>query len=200
MVASGGVFPSPPPDPGRSMQRRIKSVMRTRPGIDVPLPPRWRTGLALLALFLFDVVVIGQGAFAGLTAAVGLGLLSLGTFSSGVRGHRSLARNRASRAIQYLLLGLATIGTLRFHEATGRKNAQRVISACESYRRQDGKLPDRLEELVPEFLSDVPPSRYTVLFNHFWYFPDAGLLGYVVFPPFGRRTYNFNTAQWNYLD
>ena len=80
------------------------------------------------------------------------------------------------------------------------KAAQQIIAACEAYKRQTGTLPDRLEQLVPLFLPKVPLARYSVMYNHYMYLSKPALLTYVVFPPFGRRVYDFETTQWNYLD
>lgn len=87
-----------------------------------------------------------------------------------------------------------------FHEATARKGAQQIIAACEAYKRQTGRLPARLEQLVTAFLPKVPLAKYTLLYNDFWYISQSGMLTYVVLPPFGRRVYDFSTARWNYLD
>lgn len=171
--------------------------------VDPEMFPRltpWRTAIALSALFLFDLVVLGQGGFAILVASFGLSMLTIGALWSAIRGHWALARGRAIRAAMYLFLGVASVVTLRFHEATARNGARQIIAACEAYKRHTGNLPDRLDQLVPVFLPKVPVALYTVLYNDFWYFSEYALLTYVVFPPFGRRVYDFNTTQWNYLD
>ena len=109
----------------------------------------WRTALALSALFLFDLVVLGQGGFAIFAAMFGLSILTIGALWSAIRGHRVLARSRATRAAMYLLLGVAAVVTLHFHEATSRKGAEQIIAACEAHKQQSGNLPDRLDQLVP---------------------------------------------------
>ena len=145
-------------------------------------------------------MILGQGGIAICVAAFGLAVLTIGTLYSAFRGHKGLARNRAMRAATYLLLGLASFATLHFHAATGRKAAQRIIEACEAYEGRYGRLPDRLDQLTPEFLPKIRAARYTVLYNDFWYLSEPRLLSYVVFPPFRRRVYDFGTAKWNYLD
>ncbi len=175
-------------------------MAKADPEIRTRVPHWWRTAVALSGLFLFDLVVLGQGGIAIIVATVGVGMLVVGGLWAAIRAHRALARSRMTRAGMYVILGVAAVGTLRFHEATARKGAQQIISACQAYKQQTGKLPDRLEDLVPEFLPKVPLARYTLLYNDFWYFSQSGLLTYVVLPPFGRRVYNFNSAQWKYLD
>ena len=174
--------------------------MDAGPETHAPPPAWWRTGLVLSVLFLFDLVVLGQGGIAICVATFGLAVLTIGAFWSAICGQRALAHNRGIRAATFLSLGVASVVMLRFHDATGRKGAHQIIEACEVYERQYGRRPDRLEDLAPAFLPKVPPARYTVLYNDFWYIRESALLTYVVFPPFGRRVYNFNEAQWNYLD
>lgn len=192
--------PFPPRDLVRSLPWGAKLVAEADPEMHARLTPWRRTALALSALFLFDLIVIGQGGIAIMVATIGLGLLTIGALWSAIGGHRALVRSRATRAAIYLLLGVATFVTLRIHEATGRKGAQQIIAACEAHKQQTGKLPNGLEHLVPVFLPKVPAARYTVLYSDFWYISESALLTYVVFPPYGRRVYNFNTGRWTYLD
>jgi hypothetical protein len=142
-----------------------------------------RTALALGILFLVDLGFMGQGIFSMMIAVVGVGVLVLASLWSILRGQRSLAGNRAVRAALYLLLGAATLGVLRFHSHTVRAHATRVIEACRAYKVRSGKLPERLQDLVPDFLPAVPRAKYTVMF-----------------PPFGRRLYHFEEDRWGQLD
>jgi hypothetical protein len=63
-------------------------------------------------------------------------------------------------------------------------------------------LPDRLEQLVPEFLPAVPRAKYTFAWGEFTYSTSAKdhTLMYVVIPPFGRLFYHFEEARWTQLD
>jgi hypothetical protein len=107
------------------------------------------------------------------------------------------------RAGLYLLLGVATVATMRFHTATAQNHAAQIIEACRAYQARRGMLPDRLEELVPEFLPAVPPAKYTLQWGGFTYWASekkSHTLMYVAFPPFGRRLYHFEQARWSQLD
>ena len=107
------------------------------------------------------------------------------------------------RAGLYLLLGVATAATMRFHTATAQNHAAQVIEACRAYQARRGVLPDRLEELVPEFLPAVPRAKYTLQWGEFTYWAsekESHTLMYVAFPPFGRRLYHFEEARWSQLD
>lgn len=113
-----------------------------------------------------------------------------------------MIRARAMRAGIYLLLGVATVTALRFHTATAQTHAEQVIEACRAYAKRNGKLPDRLTELVPEFLPAVPRAKYTLQWGEFtyWTSEDAHTLMYVALPPFGRRLYHFEQDRWGQLD
>jgi hypothetical protein len=162
-----------------------------------------RTAVALGVLFLFDLGYAGQGLLSLLVAVCGLGVLTVGALWSAVRGAAPRARSRALRAGLYLLLGLAAYGTARFHGATAETHAVRVIEACRAFEARHGMLPNRLEDLVPEFLPAVPRAKYTLAWGEFTYstFTEKRhTLMYVAFPPFGRRVYHFEARRWSQLD
>jgi hypothetical protein len=48
-------------------------------------------------------------------------------------------------------------------------NAERVIKACDEFRVVNGRYPGKLDELVPKYLPSVPPAKYC-LGGNFWYF------------------------------
>lgn len=166
------------------------------------LPRVTRTAVALGLLWLVDSVFMGQGLFSLLVSVVGLGLLTLAALWALLRGQRARAGNRAVRAALYVLLGAATAGAMRFHAHTARTHAARVIDACRAYERAHGKLPDRLQDLVPGFLGAVPRAKYTGMFGEFtyWSAPAGHTLLYVELPPFGRRLYHFEQDRWGRLD
>jgi hypothetical protein len=162
-----------------------------------------RTAVALGVLFLLDLGFSGQGLLSLFVAACGVVLSTVGALWSAARGAAPLARSRALRATMYLVLGLATFGALRFHAATAETQAARVIDACRAFEARHGTLPDRLEELVPEFLPAVPRAKYTLQWGEFTYLTSGEKhhsLMYVAVPPFGRRFYHFEEAKWTELD
>jgi hypothetical protein len=162
-----------------------------------------RTSAALVGLFVFDLGYSGQGIFALGAAVLGLASLTVGALWSGLRGAPALARSRALRAGLYLFLGAATLATVRLHLATAESRATLVIDACRAFEQAHGALPNRLEELVPEFLSAVPRAKYTLAWGEFTYSASETrrhTLMYVTLPPFGRRIYHFEEARWSQLD
>ena len=83
-------------------------------------------------------------------------------------------------------------------------NAQRVVAACEAYRAANGRFPEKLDKLVPQYLNDVPLAKYCLgpSSRFFYSSSDTGptILFWQVVPPHYRKIYNFETRRWSYLD
>lgn len=80
-----------------------------------------------------------------------------------------------------------------------KANSATLIQACESYYKDNGKYPDRLDQLVPRYLGSVPMAKYC-LSGGFWYFPQQHMFFYEDIPPFGRPVYTFDDKRWGYVD
>jgi hypothetical protein len=80
-------------------------------------------------------------------------------------------------------------------------NSARLIQACERYREANGNYPERLDDLVPRYLSSIPRAKYCLDDGEFKYYsPPTPMLRWTQIPPYGRRVYNFETREWNYID
>lgn len=82
------------------------------------------------------------------------------------------------------------------------ENAQRVVAACEEFHADHGRFPKSLDELVPEYMPSVPTAKNSMGWSDFIYIsgPENTLLGWYVVPPYLRKTYDFETRQWRYID
>lgn len=80
--------------------------------------------------------------------------------------------------------------------------AQRVIAACMAYHAANGKFPDKLDELVPKYMTYVPSARYCPgPWSQFRYYNGENpSLFWYIFPPYDRKIYNFNTRRWSYMN
>ena len=80
-------------------------------------------------------------------------------------------------------------------------NAQRVIKACEEFRVANGRYPGNLDELVPKYLSSVPPAKYCLAEGNFRYHNSDGHCS-LAWTRFGfyRRYYNFDEKRWGNYD
>ena len=59
-----------------------------------------------------------------------------------------------------------------------------------------------MQALVPEYIPRVPGPRLALAADAFRYRVHDGnaSLSYIVFPPFGRRIYRFQTGVWDVTD
>jgi hypothetical protein len=79
-------------------------------------------------------------------------------------------------------------------------NAERVIKACDEFHNASGRYPQKLEELVPDYLPSVPRAKYC-LAGKFWYF-NTGDNCTLMWSRYGfyRRIYDFDSKTWSNLD
>jgi hypothetical protein len=147
------------------------------------------TFIIAACLYVFDGLVVGQG-------VLGVFVFLVAFFAGGIRillalhkRDRVQARVRAARVGVYFLMAVAIIATIYVNNRLARRQAERVIAACQQYESKYHRLPDRLQQLVPEFLPSIPRAKYTVLYGDFTYFVSHERnhhLYYVAFPPFAR--------------
>ena len=152
-------------------------------------------GGACLLLFL-DVFFSGSY----LLSLIGCPIWCLGCLLKGMEDRVGWRRIFLRMAIPAVTLGLAWAGNgvqIKVAEA----NSRRVIAACERFQAANGTFPRTLDELVPDQLASVPRSKYCLAYGEFLYFNHGRpMLGWYVVPPFGRRTYDFETRRWNYVE
>ena len=81
-------------------------------------------------------------------------------------------------------------------------NAARIITACEDYHAANGKFPQTLDDLVPQYMHSIPRAKYCMMFGEYRYWNMEGrhTLEWYAIPPYGRKRYNLEDKKWNYLD
>lgn len=161
-----------------------------------------RTLLNAAIVFGLDAVLIGQGFFAGFVPIfVVIGRL-VQSRRARRRGDPERARLCRRRAGVWAAVVLTTWVWLIGNNALAARRAEAVIAAVRRYEARHQRLPDRLQDLVPEFMPSVPRAKYTLLFGTFIYYPleRQHLLMWVAIPPFGRQLYNFEKDRWTTLD
>lgn len=102
-------------------------------------------------------------------------------------------------SIPLLTLAIA-MGNGKLQWRISDANAGRVIKACEEFRDVNGRYPDRLEELVPEYLASVPPAKHCLTGKFFY--TGSGDQRLLMWARYGfyRRIYSFYEKRWNNLD
>ena len=115
-----------------------------------------------LALILLDIVFLGSYMFSGVVCPIWF-VISI-VRSIVTRPALRVAIVRASFPVAVLILVL-TNNLLQ--ERVAADNAVRVIAACEKFRNENGGYPDRLKQLVPDYLHSIPRAKYLPWFQQF---------------------------------
>lgn len=170
-------------------------------------PPYARTLLRAAALFGFDGLIGGQGFMCIFVLVLGVPVLLIRAALA--RKDAPLLKRRLASVGIYAGAALAAIGVVRLDQAGAEKRAEQVIAACEEFKKAEGDYPKTLAELTPKFLPAIPHARHVGMAKEFMYFvlgtndfrgEAIHTLTYVVTPPFGRSTYNFEAKRWGFLD
>ncbi len=148
-----------------------------------------------VVIFL-DVVLTGAYLYAALICPI---WLFVGVVRAIVqRPSWGVAAARVLTPVATLLLVLANYS---LQGRIAQANAARLIQACEHYHEANGNYPERLDDLVPSYLSSIPRAKYCLQDGEFKYDSSPPpLLRWSQVPPFGRRVYNFEAREWRYLD
>jgi hypothetical protein len=163
-----------------------------------------KTLLWAAGLFLIDAFFLNQGAVA-LVLILLVFLVFLPRALWAARKDRPLYRQRVVKASLYLLTAVLIFVSLAVQNRMADRRAVAIGKACLAYRSKYNHYPKTLDELVPEFMSSVPPAKYTLgASSSFFYIPGFDdrepMLFYEAIPPFGRRFYHMETGAWGFLD
>jgi hypothetical protein len=160
-----------------------------------------RTWLAAAILVLLDGLWLGQG---GLSALVLLWQIVVGVPRFLLSRDPGLKAFRLRRMMIYIFTATATVAFVFLDIHIAARRAQTVVQALQTYHAQHGRYPERLKDLVPETLPELPRARLALSANSYYFRTDKeGRLprfGYTVVAPFGRMMYDFETLLWNALD
>lgn len=154
-------------------------------------------------IYLIDAFVFGQGGVAFFASLIVWLCSFVGMLISLFTRNREMRRHHALRAGIYFLMLICVVITVATQNGLAQGRAEKLVQACQAYKVKYNKFPDRLEELVPEFIPKIPPAKYTLMFNRFIYTSsdeNRHTLFYAVVPPFGRRYYRFEEGSWGMLD
>ncbi|MEE8300301.1 MAG: hypothetical protein V3R28_03240 [Desulfatiglandales bacterium] len=151
-------------------------------------------------LYIFDAFIINQGAIALITILVVV-ILFLPRAIFSIKD-KPLFKNRLLKATIYFIMAVAIFGSNFINNKIAKYRAERLIEACYKYHNKYQQYPNKLEDLVPDFIPRVPSAKFTLSFNKFRYISSDKhhMLTYVHRPPFGRPFYDFEKGKWGYLD
>ncbi|HEX6503612.1 MAG TPA: hypothetical protein VF011_10195 [Terriglobales bacterium] len=153
-------------------------------------------------LVLVDAFFLNQGIFSALVAVIAIACLPWAAWA-GARGNKRLFRMRMAQ-IGIVLAGCLTVFASNWYQNhSADQKAIDLGNACLAYHAKYNRYPKRLEELVPEFVAEIPAAKQTFISRDFSYcFSGSGEpeIYYIEIPPFGRRFYHIETGRWGYLD
>jgi len=166
-------------------------------------PPSLRITLSIGGTVLAaDVLFFGAPAL-GAYAALALALWLVPRILIAWR-RPELRRHRARVALVMLGVILLDCGVYAVYEIVAQKRVTEVAEALVRYKARAGDYPERLQQLVPDYLPAVPAAKPGfVMLSSIWYHntpsgPTA--LMYVSFPPYYRKVLDLDTLQWTVLD
>jgi len=153
-------------------------------------------------IYFIDALVYSQGGIAfivALIAVLGGGTKALIAL---LKKDKALSKERLIRAGIYIFMAVMVFISVNLNNRLAVHRANQLIKACNSYYTKHQSYPDKLEDLAPDFITEVPLAKYSLLYNNFIYISGEGrhLLAYYLMPPFGRRIYNLEKGHWGYLD
>ncbi len=167
-----------------------------------PYGTRWTRWIRPIGLSLLLIFLDGLGVYAFLIGAV-LILVYLPR-SLLAKKFATCRKERLIRFAIYLLAVGVVLGLIPINKQIARERAERIIAAVENYKTANGKYPDRLDQLAPQFIAEIP-AKARISFGDTGFRYHVGreerpTLMYVAMPPFGRRIYSFETKSWGGMD
>jgi len=181
---------------GRKTEEKVSGEKK-----DEDRPRGFRKSLVIAAvLYVFDAFILNQGLIALITIFVVVIVLLPRAFLS--LKNKPLFKNRLLKATIYFIMAVAIFGSNFINNRIAKYRAEKLIEACYEYHNKHQQYPNKLQDLVPDFISKVPSAKFTLSSNEFRYISsDKGhMLMYGHLPPFGRPIYDFEKGQWGYLD
>jgi hypothetical protein len=168
--------------------------------MEVPMSQMKQLIIIAMALFIVDALVLNQGTIAAIAFMVILiWLLPKAIF---LKFKKKSPIDPLMKSAIFGVMALAVFTANFTNNKIAKYHAINLIIAVEKYHQATDRYPEKLRDLVPEYIPTVPVAKYTLAFNEFSYvnYQGTASLLYVVFPPFGRAMYNFNRKSWGYLD
>ena len=133
-------------------------------------------------------ILIGTG-FGVAAILVGVALLFI-YFVNRQKDRRSLIV-----ASIYILAGVSCLTAIQINWRVAEARSKPVIAACKQFQQKHQRYPEKLNELVPEFLPAIPNAGYTLISRRFFYSSSRPVLGFAVMFH-GVAWYYFQTNQW----
>ena len=117
-------------------------------------------------------------------------------------------RANLTHTLIYIAMVILVLSAVWLDAKIAANRAQKMVDIIEQYNLKYNHYPDRLGELVPEFIANIPSPKLFLLGSEFSYYvyeeeathKKTHELVYVIVPPFGRRGYLFERKNWHEFD
>ena len=169
------------------------SESEDKPATDVVKPyPLYRMVIGRVVLAALVVIL------ADWIAAPLLGVISIAGFLWALRHLRKAPAAFRVGAIKAAIYGVAAVIAFFVHgaaQSSDRTQGDLLVSKLEQYKQAHHAYPEKLQQLAPEFLLQLPKAR----FSPFVYASSSDgtyFLSYVHLPPGGRCTYRSEARLW----
>ncbi len=165
--------------------------------------PLKKTLIACGILYLVDAFVLSQGIFSVVIAVCAVIALVVGGAWELVRRRPPDWTLRAKKTAIYIAMAVCVVGTIALQNHMAERRTLRLADACTAYKAKHQKYPERLSQLVPEFMPSIPPAKYTLMVSWAGFYYSGGsspFIMYTAMPPFGRRLYYVEHKKWGYMD
>ena len=180
--------------------RRREAEAPVKPASTGHEPPLKRVVLLGLAVAGIDAFFLGTLFIAWIVVLVGL-LYFLPRALMSIK-NRDVLKLRLQKAVVACLCGVGGIAWLNLERHMAEQRAQQIVAAVEQFRADRNKYPNKLEELVPAYLAEIPRSHIGFSGQRFQYLNSESdhKLIYLGVPPNLRTIYTFEGAHWSVLD
>jgi hypothetical protein len=147
-------------------------------------------------LYGVDSFFLQQGV-AACAVALAMAIYGVVNVIRGLRGDSGIFWHGVTIFAIYSVMFAVVIGTIWANDHLARVRGNRVAAALKRFKDERGACPAELGELVPEYISSIPVTKYTLWANEFRYSEKHCMLWYTTFPPVGRRVYHVMDDAWN---
>lgn len=150
-------------------------------------------------LFFVDCLWLNQG---GISAFVGLYVLLSVPFAALAKPFSGRRKIRFAQLGIYTATVVLVFGANKVLNDIAYMRGGQLVIAIDAYQEQTGTFPESLQQLVPDFLEEVPTAKPILGFNEFMYTTSGEnpLLSFQVMPPFHRAVYDFENREWTLVD
>ena len=158
-----------------------------------------RALLIAAGLVVVDAFWLNQGFVALL---FGLGVIFVGLPRAFLPRFKAVRSQKLINVGVYLSAVVLVFALNRAQQRLAANRGEELVAAVKAFHGKYQRYPESLNALVPEFIANVPPAKYTMTYSQFSYIKTDtnATLYYTEVPPFGRRAFVFSRGTWGRFD